>query len=192
MIGTLPNHTKKNWQKLVSTLVSAYNSTASNATCFSLYFLLYSCQPHLPIDIEFGMTQANISGPTHENYAWKLKARLRWANKITMEISCCMVLVPGDIVLVRIKLFGQDHKNADKQEQNPHIALSQMGNQPVFKGQSKNGRDQEGIWILHWNMLYPIQSAQNSAQDTTDQIPVKSVMALAKANLLMDLNFADV
>ena len=37
MIGTLPTHAKKNWQEWVSTLVSAYNSTVSNATSFSLF-----------------------------------------------------------------------------------------------------------------------------------------------------------
>ena len=67
-----------------------------------------------------------------------------------------------------------------------------MGNQPVFKVHPKNAKDQEGIQILHQNMLYPIQSAHNSAQDTTDQTPVKSVMALAKVYLLMDLHFGAV
>ena len=43
-----------------------------------------------------------------------------------------MALAPGDIVLVRMKAFGKDNKTADKWEQNSHIVLSQMGNQPVF------------------------------------------------------------
>ena len=105
---------------------------------------------------------------------------------------CCMALAPGDIVLVRTKAFAQVHKIADKWEQNPHIVLSQVDNQPVFKVQTKNARDQEGIQILYQNMLYPIQSAQDNAQDTMDQSPMKSVMALAKANLLMDPHFGDV
>ena len=41
-------------------------------------------------------------------------------------------------------------------------------------------------------MLYPILSAQDDLQDTTTKSLVKSVMALAKANLLMDLHFDDV
>ena len=59
----------------------------SNATGFNPYFLMYGCHPCLPIDIECGVTQANISGPTLETYAQKLKARLRWAYKATMEVS---------------------------------------------------------------------------------------------------------
>ena len=72
-----------------------------------------------------------------------------------------MVLTPGDMVLVRIKALGQDHKIADKWEQYPHVVISQMGNQPVFKVQPRNVKDQEGIKILHENILYPIQTAQN-------------------------------
>ena len=162
MIGTLLTHAKKNWQEWVSTLVSAYNSTVSNATGFSPYFLMYGHHLQLPIDIEFGVTQIDISGPTHENYVKKLQAKLKWAYKVARETNCkeserhkwyydCkfhyMALVPGDVVLVRMKALGQDHKIADKWEQNPHVVISQMGNQ------------------LHQNMLYPIQSVQNDVQD---------------------------
>ena len=96
------------------------------------------------------------------------------------------------MALVRIKVYRQYHKIADRLEQNPHIVLSQMGNQHIFKVQPKDARDQEGIKILHQNMLYPSQLAWNSAQATTNQIPMQSVMAFAKANLLMDLHFGDV
>ena len=67
-----------------------------------------------------------------------------------------------------------------------------MGKQPVFKVQPKNAKNQEGIQILHWNMLYLIQSAQDDVQDTTAQSHVNSVLALTKDNLLMDLHFDDV
>ena len=67
-----------------------------------------------------------------------------------------------------------------------------MGNQPVFKVQSRNDKDQEGIKILHWNMFYPIQIAQNDEQDSMTESPEKSVKALVKVNLLMDLHFTDV
>ena len=30
----------------------------------------------------------DISGPTHENYVKKLKARLKWAYKVAKEKSC--------------------------------------------------------------------------------------------------------
>ena len=180
-------------------MVSTFNSTVSNAMDFSPYFLMYSCHPHLPIDIEFGVTQVNISRPTHKNYTQKLKARLRLAYKAAKEVSSkesksikqyydhkfhCMTLAPGDIVLVRVKAFSQIIRL--------QTCGSQMGNQPVFEFQPKDARNQKGIRILHQNMLYLIQSAQTSAQDTSDQSPVISMTALAKANLLMDLHFSDV
>ena len=79
-----------------------------------------------------------------------------------------MALVPSQVVLVRVKALGQDHKIADKWEQNPHVVISQMGSQPVFKIQPRNAKNQEGIKrVLHQNILYPIQSTQNDEQDTS-------------------------
>ena len=81
---------------------------------------MYGCHPWLLIDIEFGVTQTDISGPSHENYAQKLKARLKWVHKVVKETSSkeskrhkryydckshCMALAPGDRVLVRTKAF---------------------------------------------------------------------------------------
>ena len=56
-----------------------------------------------------------------------------------------MALAPGDIVLMRMKALWQDHKMVDKWEQDPHVVISQMYNQPVFKVQPKNAKNQEGI-----------------------------------------------
>ena len=103
-----------------------------------------------------------------------------------------MVLAPGDIVSVRKKVLGQDHKIADKWEQNPYVVVSQMGNQPVFNVQPRNVKDQEGIKFLHQNMLNPIETAQNDEQDSMTKSPEKSVKAVVKANLLMNLHFTDV
>ena len=56
-----------------------------------------------------------------------------------------MALVLDDIVLVRRKAFRQNHRIADKWEQNPPIVLWQMCNQPVFKVQPKDAKGEEGI-----------------------------------------------
>ena len=72
-----------------------------------------------------------------------------------------MAIAPGDVILVRIRALGQDHKITDKWEQNSYVVISQMGNQPVFKAQPRNIKDHKGIKILHWNMIYPIQTTQN-------------------------------
>ena len=99
------------------------------------------------------MSYIDISRPTHENYVKKLKARLKWAYKVAKDTSSreserhkqyydhkfhCMALAPSDMVLVRMKALGQDHKIADKWEQNPYVVISQMGNQSVFKVQPRD------------------------------------------------------
>ena len=58
-----------------------------------------------------------------------------------------------------MKALGQDHKIEDKWEQNPYVVISQMGNQPLFKVQPRDAKDQEGFKILQQNMLYLIQTA---------------------------------
>ena len=103
-----------------------------------------------------------------------------------------MALAQGNMVLVRMKALGQDHKIADKWEQNPYVVISQMGNQSIFKVQLRNAKDQEGIKIPHQNMLYPFQTAQNDEQDSTAGSHEKSVKPLVKVNLLMELHFTDV
>ena len=82
----------------------------------------------MPIDVEFGVMILDITHASHQNYAEKLKAHLKWAYKVARENSdweaarhkqCydqkfkCMKIVPGDLVLVRVKAFGPDHKIAD-------------------------------------------------------------------------------
>ena len=92
--------------------------------------------PRIPINVEFGVTLPDLSDTSRQNYAQKLKARLRWAYRKAHEVNLkesarhkryndqkfkCMKLEPGDTVLVRVKAFGADHKIADKWEQKNHI-----------------------------------------------------------------------
>ena len=87
MLGTLPTHAKKNWPEWVSTLTHAYNATMCHATRFSPFFLMYGRIPILPIDIEFGVMIPDITHASHQNYAEKLKAHLKWAYKVARENS---------------------------------------------------------------------------------------------------------
>ena len=70
-----------------------------------------------------------------------------------------------------MKALGQDHKIADKWEQNPYVVICQMGNQPVFKVQPRNFKDHEGIKILHQNMVYLIQTVHNDEHSFTTKSP---------------------
>ena len=87
MLGTLLLHAKKNWLEWVSTLTHACNATMCHATGFSPFFLMYGRIPILPIDIEFGVMLPDITHASHQNYAEKLKANLKWVYKVARENS---------------------------------------------------------------------------------------------------------
>ena len=193
MLGMLPIHAKKNWPEWVSTLTHAYNVTMCHATRFSPYFLMYGRIPILPIDVEFGVMIPDITHASCQNYAEKLKAHLKWAYKVARENSDqeaarhkqyydqkfkCMKIVPGDLVLVRVKAFGPNHKIADRWEQTPYRVLSQHNNTPVYKVQPVNKNVENNICMLHRNMLFPLQPIrENKTQSQND--------ALVQANLAM-------
>ena len=87
MIGTLPIEAKIIWQEHLPTLVHAYNSSLSNATGFSQFYLMYGIKPMLPIDVQFGVRTPDIVAFTSNSYIQKLQKRLEWAYKSAQEIS---------------------------------------------------------------------------------------------------------
>ena len=135
MLGTLPSHTKKNWQEWITTLPLAYNCTVSPVTGFSPYFLMFGRNPKLPLDIDLGILTIDQESTSQQNYAHKLYSRLQWAYKRAQENNkkesechkkCydqrvkCMELKPGDLVRVGIKALTGDHKIADQWESIPY------------------------------------------------------------------------
>ena len=173
MLGMLLVHAKKNWPEWVSTLTHAYNTTMFYSIGFSQFFLMYGRAPILLIDMEFGVALPDISHASQQNYAEKLRAQLKWAYKVAKENNDheaarhkkyyskklkCMKIIPGDLVLVRVKAFGPDHKIADRWEQVLYWVLEQHNNTPVYKVQPVNNNGDDGIWTLHRNMLFPFQS----------------------------------
>ena len=146
-----------------------------------------------------GVTLIEQGNASHQNYAKKLQARLKWAYQKAQENSQkesehhkkyydqrmrCTSLKLDDLVLVHAKALSGDHKIVDQWEDIPHQVLSQLADQPVFRVQPVD--DDENIRLLHRNMLFPIQSATDS-----DSIVVNNDkhFTLMKANLLTDLLF---
>ena len=99
-----------------------------------------------------------------------------------------MKIEPGDLVLVRIKAFGPDHKIADRWEQTPYKVLPQLHNSPVFKVQPVDGENENSIRVLHRNMLFPFQTIRTET-DSEKEIRASSAVLLAKANQLMEEHF---
>ena len=160
MLGTLTQHAKRNWSEWVYSLTHANNVTVSQATGCSPFYLMYGRYPILPIDIEFGVTLPDLTAAKRQNFAEKLKAQLKWALKVARETNDkeaarhkryydqeykCMKIEPGDLVLVRVKAFGPDHKIADRWEQTPYRVLSQLHNSLVFKVQPVDAEDENSI-----------------------------------------------
>ena len=165
MLGTLPEDFKNKWPHHVSTLTYAYNCTRSNATGFSPYYLLYRKQPLLPIDIEYGVFTPELSEAITYKYVQELKSRLQHAfNKANDfckkeairtkqrfdKTARCSKLVPGDLVLVKRKVFTAKHKIADKWETEPYEIVSQCSDGLPVYTVTRNGRER----TLHRNMLF--------------------------------------
>ena len=194
MLGTLPGSAKKNWQEWVPMFVHAYNCTTSGVTGFSPYFLIYGQQPRLPIDIEYGVV---LEDRYHDckMYAEKLQHRLQWAYQAAQKCIDkettrykryydknykCAVLTEGDLVLVRIHVWGGEHKIADKWEQAPWEVIGIKEDSPLIT--VKNTHTGE-VRELHRNMLYPLRMVDHSSDDV-------QTLILAKANMIIEDYFA--
>ena len=86
MIGSLNPSKKRCWQDWVPTSTHAYNCTHCDSTGFSPYYLMFGCVPHLPIDIEYDITQPEWIDKSQQNYARKLKACLNWAYRVAKKM----------------------------------------------------------------------------------------------------------
>ena len=203
MLGTLPNHAKKNWQEWLTTLTHAYNCTVSPVTGFSPHFLMFGRNPKLPLDIDLRIPTIEQELTSQQNCAQKLYSRLQWAYQRAQENNKkesehykkyydqrakCMELRPDDLVRVRIKALTGDHKIADQWESTPNQVINQLDGQPVFKVRAITTASDEDTRVLHRNMLLPIKASEGHT--FTGQKNAQN-MALMKANLLMDIYFSD-
>ena len=153
------------------------------------------------------VTLPDLLDTSRQNYAQKLKARLRWAYRKAHEVNLkesarhkryydqkfkCMKLEPGDTVLVRVKAFGADHKIADKWEQKPYLVLAQRNNQPVYEVKLVDAPDDAPVRVLHRNMLFPIQSVTIAEDvDSMTNSVLQKRLALQRATELMEAYFND-
>ena len=104
----------------------------------------------------------------------------------------CMSLKKDNLVLVCVKAPSAQHKIIDQLEDKQYRVLSQLDNQPVFQVQPEDAVDDENIRILHWNMLFPIQTVidQDLITAATESVNEnRRHLALMKANALMNIHF---
>uniref|UniRef100_A0A672JC76 Gypsy retrotransposon integrase-like protein 1 n=1 Tax=Salarias fasciatus TaxID=181472 RepID=A0A672JC76_SALFA len=82
MLGTLNQEKKRQWSQHVVHLVHAYNSTTSDATGYSPYFLMFGREARLPVDMCFGIQSEDKVERQHSSYVTKLKQDLQKAYQL--------------------------------------------------------------------------------------------------------------
>ena len=82
MIAKLDNKWCRKWPEHLSSITHAYNSTRSQITGYSPYFLMMGCRPRLPVDLLFPTTQTLPGTKGVNEYVKALYGRLREAVKL--------------------------------------------------------------------------------------------------------------
>ena len=186
MLGTLPNDAKKKWGEWVAILTQAYNCSPSRVTGYSPYFLMFGREPRIPADQVFDTTPPEV-GPSEASryldFVTKLRARINWAYKIAnkhIEKDAmrrklyydrkfhCMEIIPGDIVLVRQKVFGNTRKIEDRWENPIYKVVEKQKDGPVYKVQRFGHRGEDSFRELHQNMLFPILQVAEEERENQD------------------------
>ena len=85
MLRTLTERQKSNWKESLNKLMFAYNSTRSEVTGFSPFYLLFGRSPRLPVDLLLGLTSPETGTADHKEYMRKWKAQMQEAYDITTE-----------------------------------------------------------------------------------------------------------
>ena len=130
-----------------------------------------------------------------KKYVQNLQQRLQWAYEIAQEHIekevgrrklyydkrvHCMDIIPGDIVLVRQRVFGTQHTIKDRWELPVYKVLEQCGDSPLYKVQKIGGVGGEDQRVLHRNMLYPFLGVMEMDEDNTEEevryLPEKSLL----------------
>ena len=202
MIGTINPEEKLDWTTKVQTLTHAYNCTSSQTTGYSPFYLFYGRDPRIPIDMEFGLPEPQTK-ETLPEFVRQLKKMLSQAFSLAKETSSeqmgrhkryfnqkhkCMKVELGDLVMLRIKAFGRDHKIGDKWETVPYRIVGQNGRKPVFMVQSIKETGNKNVKTIHRNMLFPIST--NQCDNLLEQS--SRISALAKSNILMAEHFNEI
>ena len=172
MLRTLSSEEKQNWRDHLNKVVHAYNCTRQAATGYSPFYLLFGRSPRLPIDVAFGLQNAEdgVAANTPEDYAQKWQERMRQAYDIASRHieqaaaqrkrrydtrATSAPLHPGDRVLVKnVVPPGGPGKLQSYWQETVHRVISQKNDSiPVYEVEPENGKGR--VKILHRNLLLP-------------------------------------
>ena len=126
MIGKLARDKKVQWEKHLSELLQAYNSTWSAVTSFSPHYLMFGRCPCLPVDYYFPIV--NTFKCSHHVPTYMVEVRRHFKEAYAeahLQMNCeaekqkwyydrttsTMQLVPGDVVLIRMMCTKGNEKS---------------------------------------------------------------------------------
>ena len=148
LLGTLPESQKHKWKDSHNKVVHAYNSSRSDATGFSPFYLLFGRSPRLPVDLMFGLSHEDTR-LSHAEYTEKWKVAMQDAYDLARQNISKSAddgkrqydrkvrfssLQPGDRVLVcNLSERGGPGKLRSGWEQEVQIIVEKRGDLPVYE-----------------------------------------------------------
>jgi hypothetical protein len=187
MLGTLGQEKKRSWSQHVPSLVHAYNSTKSDATGYSPYYLMYGREARLPVDLCFETSKDGTQGRNHYQYVESLKRDLQRAYKLASQASdkthlrnkraydqkvSFQNIQEGDRVLLKNLGLKGKHKLESRWSSIPHVIVGKMPNLPVFRVKPEGG--QGGVRTIHRDHILPIgQSVRIPVDQACEETPVR-------------------
>ena len=193
MIAKLDNRWCRKWPEHLSSITHAYNSTRSQITGYSLYFLMMGCRPQLPVDLLFSTAQTLPGTKEVNKYVKALHRQLREAIKLAgvstdqeaawhKRLYDCragvMELCHGDKVLVRLDTYrGAHRKLKNRWGSILHMVVRRIADDvPAYVIENEKGKRK----VLHWAWLLLWSSAEEEEglQMTTAQLAIQVSMSV--------------
>ena len=91
-----------------------------------------------------------------------LRKKLTATRSTTTKNLNVATLRPGDLVVVRVRAFGADHKIADKWESQVYRVVQQLYDKPVYNIQNI---DTLACRVVHRNYLFPLRLLKESQDE---------------------------
>ena len=170
MIGKMDPNKRAKWPSHLGPILMAYNARWSLITGYSPYFLMFGCQPMLPVDLLFLTVRWDENSWTTDEYVMflydKLKIALASARDTTLmeaqkqkrHYDCkagVVELHPGDNLLVKLDSFrGQQKKLKNRWGDTLHTLVKCMVDgipaYEVKNNVNKNKQVLHHAWLLLW------------------------------------------
>jgi hypothetical protein len=191
MIGTLDSEKKRRWQKHLPYLTHAYNCTKNSVTGYSPYELFFGRKARLPLDLEYGLLNANEGHQTLDakGFLKRFQAQLHEAFRLASQAedkqkdrnrkqynkkAKAMRLMKGDLVLM--KNFRRSKIDCQWQE-DPYEVVAEV-NPQVYKIQLL--KDPSVAHTIHRNKLFPARMLKRRRAPTQEDAGVGRIKVLQR------------